>query len=84
MAFTFETGSNNGISKLRVLDVFVFADLPSFYEKIILSKWKFMYISRFGRKKTNWGFRSGLLGDPLKKMPQFEQVNYQKNFPTLM
>lgn len=28
-----ETGCKGGISKLGVLDVYIFADLPSFYEK---------------------------------------------------
>jgi len=33
-----ETGSKHGMSKLGVLDVYVFADLPNFYENTILSK----------------------------------------------
>jgi hypothetical protein len=33
-----ETGSKHGMPKLDVLDVCVFADLPSFNEKTILSK----------------------------------------------
>ena len=37
-----ETGSNRGLSKLGVLDVCPFADVPSFNEKTILSQWKFI------------------------------------------
>ena len=40
----FETGCKDGISKLDVLDVCVFADLPSFYEKTKLIKWRELHL----------------------------------------